>query len=108
MQNYKEMEFRHYRVLAWVVYATTDIGSSIYRRYFLNEKIPVSYSAHLMGGMGGFLVGVLVLRNLKVREWERIFGIICLVLYCLLLSFCILWNVFNDSYFPQAKYSRIP
>lgn len=106
-QNYKEMEFRHFRVLAWVIYATVDIGTSIYRRYFLAEKVPISYSAHLLGGTAGFLVGILVLRNLRVRAWEKVFGWVCFFFYCLLLAFCIVWNVFNDSYFPESKYSPI-
>ena len=63
----------------------------------------IAYAAHIAGAGAGFLVGIYVLRNLKVYPWERVLWWVSFVLFNVLIVSAILWNVFYQSYFPVQK-----
>ena len=52
----------------------------------------VGYAAHIGGAVVGLLLGIVVLRNLRVRKWERVFWWICLLLFLGLFLAGIVWN----------------
>ena len=51
--------------------AAIDVGFAIYTRYVSDsgglDGTPIAYAAHLGGGVAGFLIGICVLKNVKVE-----------------------------------------
>lgn len=99
--NWKEMEFCWYRLIAVLLLGGTDIGVALYNRYAMETKSRTSYAAHFAGALAGFLVGLNVLRNLKIRSWEIKLGWVMLGIYGVLMLFAIFWNAFYSDYFPK-------
>ncbi|XP_023218612.1 rhomboid-related protein 2-like [Centruroides sculpturatus] len=99
--NFKEMEFGWLRLVVLFVFAATDIGAAIYGRYAQGDHHQTSYAAHLTGALGGLLVGLVVLRNIRVYKWEKILGWVMLGLFCLLILLGILFNILCPNYFPE-------
>ncbi|XP_054155347.1 rhomboid-related protein 2-like [Oppia nitens] len=102
--NWSEMEFNWLRLAGLVLFGGTDIGVAIYGRYTDDTQNRTSYAAHLAGAVAGFLVGINVLRNLRVRRWETILGWFALVIYIMLMGFAIIYNIVNkDHYINQEN-----
>lgn len=78
--NWSEMEFAALRLVAFLLLASVDTGVAIYYRY-IGEETNVGYVAHLAGATVGLLLGIVVLRNLRVLKWERV------VWWCSLIVF---------------------
>jgi len=95
------MEFGFLRLMGLIFFGALDISLAMYDRYYGTHKNKTSYSAHFMGALTGFLLGIVVLRNLKVRRWEIILGYVTIAVFILLLGMCIIWNAVYDSYFPN-------
>ncbi|CAB0008603.1 unnamed protein product [Nesidiocoris tenuis] len=69
----------------------------------ISTIIMIGYVAHFAGAVTGLLVGINVLRNLRVKRWENYVWWASLVLFsCLMLS-AITINVAFPSYFPPQK-----
>ena len=105
--NFKEMEFGCFRLLALIVFGTTDVGVAVYDRYVSPRNNRTSYAAHLAGAVAGLLVGILVLRNLKVRKHEIIIGWVSMVIFILLLGSAVLFNILNSDYFEPFEYDDL-
>ncbi len=52
----------------------------------------ISYAAHLSGALSGLLLGLVVLRNLRVRRWERLLWWGALLAFLALFLAGIVWN----------------
>jgi cell division protein FtsW (lipid II flippase) len=104
--NFKEMEYGFIRLVGLLLFAALDIGNAVIERYSMKNN-RTSYAAHLSGTIAGFLVGVLVLRNLRVRRWEVIFGWFAAVFYVLLVGAAVLFNVINEDYFQPRDSSSL-
>jgi len=105
--NWAEMEFAWLRLLFVGILAGSDVGVSIYDRYFSGNggASKIGYAAHLAGAMAGLLVGINVLRNLKKTSWEKVLWWISIITYVCLMVGAIVWNVWNpDNHFPPSKY----
>lgn len=89
--NWSEMEFPALRLLTFLVLASVDIGVAVYYRY-VGVNVQVSYVAHLAGALVGLLLGVVVLRNLRVHTWETALWWLCLLLSLGLFLAAIVWN----------------
>jgi len=61
------------------------------------------YAAHFGGALAGLLVGILVLRNLEKKKWEKVLWIVGLVVFTILVVFAIAWNIFYTG-FPESRY----
>lgn len=105
--NFREMEFGCFRLLALTVFGMTDFGVAIYDRYVVNRNNRTSYAAHLAGALSGLLIGVLVLKNLRVRKHEIIIGWLSMVIFILLLGAAVLFNVLNPEYFEPFEYDSL-
>ncbi len=90
--NWSEMEFPGLRLAAFLLLAAVDTGVGVYYRYFAGVDTRVSYAAHLAGAVAGLLLGVVVLRNLRVRHWERAVWWLSLLLFLGLFLAGIVWN----------------
>lgn len=89
--NWSEMEFPALRLISLLLFAGVDTGVAVYYRY-VQEEVPVSYAAHAAGAAVGLLLGIVVLRNLRVRTWERVIWWFSLLLFLGLFLAAIVWN----------------
>lgn len=82
-----------FQLIVILIYCATD-GYYSYNDYFFNENRSVGYVAHLCGAVAGLLVGIRVLRNLKVRKWERTVWRYAVLLFFVLMLAGIMANIF--------------
>ncbi|XP_031635937.1 rhomboid-related protein 2-like isoform X2 [Contarinia nasturtii] len=102
IMNWKEMEYAIVQLFVFLVFCVTDLGFSVYRQ--VNDiHDQVGYVAHLCGAVAGLLVGIGVLRNLKVRRWERWLWWCAVTLYFLLMIVGISIHIFYADHFPKYK-----
>ena len=52
----------------------------------------MSYAAHIAGAVVGLLLGIVVLRNLRVRTYEKVLWWFSLLLFLGLFLSAIVWN----------------
>ncbi|CAH8564309.1 unnamed protein product [Dicrocoelium dendriticum] len=71
-----------------------DTGLAIYARFKNPEASRIGFSAHFGGFLAGVLLGIPILRNLKVEKWEKVCFWICIVFCSLFLLFAIIFNIF--------------
>lgn len=90
--NWSEMEFPALRLIAFILLIGIDTGVAVYYRYIEGVDTQVAYSAHVAGAAVGLLLGIVVLRNLRVHSWERVFWWICLLAFLGLFLAGIIWN----------------
>ncbi|WKY00195.1 hypothetical protein Q1695_014782 [Nippostrongylus brasiliensis] len=96
VMNWAEMPWRWVRLVLLLLYFTFDISSALYRRFCTNECDTVSHSAHIAGGITGFLFGVVILYNVVERPWERVIKHICISLYLAFVAFTTALTVFQE------------
>ena len=71
MMNWNEMKHAWLRLSVLIVFTIADTANAIYYRSLQGRgKVKISFAAHIAGAIGGFLLGALVLRNLKLLKWE--------------------------------------
>ncbi|PRD25298.1 UNVERIFIED_CONTAM: rho [Trichonephila clavipes] len=105
--NFKEMTFGWVRLLGLIIFGGSDVGVALYSRYVEDEKSRTSYAAHFAGALAGLMIGMVCLRNLKVKKWEQILGWTLFAIYAVLMMFAILWNIFYTSYYPPPDYNPL-
>uniref|UniRef100_A0A7E4W4U4 Rhomboid protease n=1 Tax=Panagrellus redivivus TaxID=6233 RepID=A0A7E4W4U4_PANRE len=88
--NWSEMRFRWIRVVFFGVWVIADFGWNIYSRYFARNPTKIAVMGHVGGAIAGVLLGVVILRNLQLKIWERIAWWICLVIYVLFIVACVI------------------
>ena len=66
------------------------------------ENRNTSYAGHAFGAIAGAMIGVFILKNRKVEDWEVIFQWVVFALYGLLSCVFIVWHIAGGSlgYFP--------
>ena len=101
--NFSEMEYAWVRLLGLITFAFTDVGVAIYDRYHQMANHRVSYAAHIAGAVAGLLLGLIVLRNLRVRRWETLVGLIATAAFALLLLIAVLFNIFAVDFFEPSE-----
>lgn len=72
------------------------------------QKIPFSQTghlAHLGGAIAGVLVGIYVLRNLRMKHWEKYCWWVALILYLVLIGTGIILNATLPvpEFFPPSE-----
>ena len=69
----------------------------------IGENTETSVVGHAFGAAAGLFVGSFVLQNRKVEDWEKIYQIVTLSLYGLLLCLFIVWHSVgaNFDWFPS-------
>ncbi|BES90219.1 Rhomboid family [Nesidiocoris tenuis] len=104
IMNWTEMKFALYQLFVFGCLIIVDVGQALYGRYSGDPAASrIGYVAHFAGAVTGLLVGINVLRNLRVKRWENYVWWASLVLFsCLMLS-AITINVAFPSYFPPQK-----
>ena len=89
--NWNEMEFPALRLMAFLLLAGIDTGIAVYYRY-IEKDTKVGYAAHAAGAAVGLLLGIVVLRNLRVKTWERVMWWFSLLLFLGLFMAAIVYN----------------
>ncbi|KAF7636040.1 hypothetical protein Mgra_00004489, partial [Meloidogyne graminicola] len=98
--NWNEMEFNWIRASIFGIFISSDIGVSIYQRYFsLMPNKEVSYISHIGGFISGLFLGIVLLRNLKKLIWEKYAWWTSLTLFSFFIFFCIVSFFFKLFYF---------
>ncbi|XP_058463956.1 rhomboid-related protein 2 isoform X3 [Malaya genurostris] len=98
IMNWRQMEYAIVQLFVFVVFCVTDLSVSIYNSIY-DPFDKVGYIAHASGALAGFLVGIGVLRNLKVNAWERKLWWFAVTIYFMLMSAGILFHIFNPNHF---------
>lgn len=91
-QNWEEMVHPGFQLILILIYCVTD-GYYSFNDYLAGNR-NIGYVAHLCGAIAGLLVGIRVLRNLKVHKWERMMWRCSVLLFCMLMFMGIVANIF--------------
>ncbi|QQP49324.1 Rhomboid-like protein [Caligus rogercresseyi] len=78
-----------------------DLGVAVYYRYWVHVETNTAYAAHLGGALIGLLLGIVILRNIRVRTWERVIWWMCLILVLGLFLVGIVWNAVNIGLYEE-------
>lgn len=98
IMNWKQMEYAIVQLFVFLIFCATDLGVSIYNS--INDPWDkVGYVAHASGALAGFLVGIGVLRNLKVVPWERKLWWCAVTVYFMLMVAGIMFHFLNPAHF---------
>ncbi|XP_053683799.1 rhomboid-related protein 2 isoform X2 [Sabethes cyaneus] len=98
IMNWSQMEYAIVQLFVFLVFCVTDLTVSIYNSF--NDPFDkVGYIAHASGALAGFLVGIGVLRNLKVNPWERKLWWFAVTIYFLLMGGGIMYHIFYPNHF---------
>lgn len=96
-------------MIFFVLITGLDLSVAIYNRYFektfVDEQIGVM--AHLAGAIAGICVGIDILRNLEIDQWEIYFKRIALVFFILFIGSTIVLNAVWSEHFPASNYDPI-
>nr|CAH8827718.1 unnamed protein product [Trichobilharzia regenti] len=83
------------RLILIILLGGGDTGLAIYARFTNpNQQTRVGFSAHLGGFVAGLLLGIVVLRNLKIEKWEKVCFWISIVVYMCFTIGAILFNIY--------------
>ena len=73
------------KMLSLVCFFGLDFGYAAYRRY---HDFDAGYSviAHLGGTITGLLLGFIVLKDVKVKRWEKLLKVVCASIFFFLMG----------------------
>ncbi|XP_062565789.1 rhomboid-related protein 2 isoform X2 [Armigeres subalbatus] len=98
IMNWSQMEYAIVQLFVFLVFCVTDLSVSIYNSIY-DPYDKVGYIAHASGALAGFLVGIGVLRNLRVRPWERKLWWFAVTIYFLLMAAGLMFHIFYPAHF---------
>ena len=93
--NWSEMEYRGIRLFIIVIFVAVDIFLCIFNPI---TSLGNSTITHVAGFVLGFLVGVVLVRNLKVRFWETRLVKVCLALFIVIVVILLSLIVFVANF----------
>ena len=96
--NFKEMRFGIIRSLILGILIVADVSLALYKRYGLEKKDQTGHMAHLGGFVGGLFLGIVCLKNLKVKSWEKVLWYVSLAALLILTLIAVLFNTFYPKY----------
>lgn len=72
--NWKEVRGGCMKLSTLLLFCLADFGAAVYERHHTAEGFTyrTSYGGHLAGALSGFLLGIVYLRNFRVRNWEQV------------------------------------
>ncbi|XP_063926669.1 protein rhomboid-like [Zophobas morio] len=99
--NWPKTRLPEIQLTMFVLVTVVTLGFPICSSYWFNEADQTAHTAHFIGALAGFLVGVVVLKNLKLTEKENVTWWIAAAVYMILMLVGICWNIFYSDYFPK-------
>ncbi|VDM42667.1 unnamed protein product [Toxocara canis] len=91
--NWSEMEFAILRAIVLAILISSDVGVAVYQRYYVEVTNKISYVSHIGGFMAGVLMGIIVLRNFRKKQWERVMWWIAAIAITLFFFTTVLLNI---------------
>ena len=92
-----------------VLLSSLDIPNCYFQELVSTEPSKTSYSGHFFGGIAGVMIGIFILKNRKVEDWEVKFQWISFGVFSLLLIVFIVWHLAGGgSYFPFELWGDEP
>ncbi|KAJ8966536.1 hypothetical protein NQ314_003477, partial [Rhamnusium bicolor] len=88
--NWREMT---HPLVHLILFGIMTIFDPIYNYVYQRNMGDVSYIAHLGGSVVGLLLGVSILRNMKVTPKENIVWYICMIAYIIIMTVLITFNI---------------
>lgn len=92
------MEFACEQLFVLLVFCVCDAAFST-NDYLSKTRTDISFVAHLAGGVAGLLVGICVLRNVKVRFWQLKLWWFSVTIYFSLMITGICIHLFDPNHF---------
>lgn len=103
IMNWKEMTHPICQLLVLLFLILYDISDSIFNMLTTPATYKISLWSHLFGGIAGILVGIGILRNLRVRPWERKLWWIAISIYMMLMIAGIYSQIFDPEKFRVVQ-----
>jgi len=93
IMNWKQFKFRRFIF----VFLTILVGMDIIIYFFTHSTENSSVSAHVGGAVAGFIMGIVLGRNIKVRKIEYVWQGLAFTVGLGMTVFCILWLFLNKG-----------
>uniref|UniRef100_A0A914E5Z6 EF-hand domain-containing protein n=1 Tax=Acrobeloides nanus TaxID=290746 RepID=A0A914E5Z6_9BILA len=87
--NWSEMKFQWLR-FAFSILILFRIFIEFHR---VGSNDHIGHLDHFGGFVGGFLLGIVLLRNINIRKWELHAKLASLAIYIMIIAGCILWMI---------------
>ncbi|KAI1700530.1 rhomboid family domain-containing protein [Ditylenchus destructor] len=100
--NWSEMELNWVRASVLSIFVGADVGMAIYERFFQGAN-KVSYISHIGGFIAGLLLGIVILRNLRLMPWENYARWAALAIFVVYIFTCIVIIVLSPSSVTHSK-----
>ncbi|WAR31566.1 RHBL2-like protein, partial [Mya arenaria] len=81
-----------------------DTANAVYRRFFDPAGGKIGITAHMGGLVAGLFLGIVIMKNINEKPWEKTVGWITLALFLVFISFSIFFNVLFQGY-PDTDWS---
>lgn len=91
---------RGFRLAFVLLFVAFDVGMIIYNKA-QGKGTTTSNAGHAFGAIAGCLIGVFVLKNKVVEDWELIFQWIALGVFGLLSSIFMIWHIAGNTWFKD-------
>jgi len=99
---------RMLKLTAVLAFAVVDTGMAIYNKHMHAHENTTGYTAHIAGALSGLVVGLMVLKNRRVRTWEIWLRLACVLITGTFLAVTVLWNMAGnsmyDALYPGHQY----
>lgn len=85
-----------------LIFCLVDFATAVYERHHTAEGFTyrTSYMGHLAGALSGLLLGIVVLNNIRVHDWEEKVRRLAGIVFVILAVSAITFNIFYRDYFP--------
>ncbi|XP_042194701.1 rhomboid-related protein 2 isoform X1 [Callorhinchus milii] len=95
--NFKQMVplFGIFRLASIFLLVATDVGFALYRRFVTGTNVtPVSFVAHIAGGLAGMTIGYVIFSNYdkNIIKDPRFWA--CILAYVACVAFAVIFNIF--------------
>ncbi|CAE8708095.1 unnamed protein product [Polarella glacialis] len=101
VMNWKQNRWRYPKLAVLILLLVFDITIA----QVSTGDHATGHSAHFGGYVAGLLMGVALVRNLKVERWERVLQVVALCTGLFLIIFCLAWN---SRWAPRSVWDSTP
>lgn len=86
------------RLTVLLVLAGGDTANAIYRRFISPQGGNIGITAHIGGLLAGLFLGIAVMKNIRVKPWEKTVGWVTLAVFLVFISFAVFFNGLYKGY----------
>lgn len=102
LMNWQEIRGACMKLTTLLIFCLADFATAVYERHHTAEGFTyrTSYMGHLAGALSGLLLGIVVLNNIRVHDWEEKVRRLAGIVFVILAVSAITFNIFYRDYFP--------